>query len=221
MWQDLFDTLQDQGFVIIAVALDANPEDARPWIDQATPTYPVLIDRDHVVADLYNLVNVPQAVWIDEVGQIVRPPETAGVYEAFRSLDRTTMTVPESETAKAKSARAVYLAALRDWVTNGRESAFVMSGAEGRAQTSLPSTESAEAHTIFRLALYLLRIGRQEEAQRHAMEASHLNPKSWAMWRQFAEKTDAGLAASPAFWERVEALGDARYYPPPPIPDMP
>ena len=51
----------------------------------ARPTYPCLIDRDHHVADLYNLVNVPQAVWIDEHGRIVRPPETAGSTDGFRA----------------------------------------------------------------------------------------------------------------------------------------
>ena len=51
---------------------------ARPWIEAAKPDYPCLIDRDHHVADLYNMVNVPQAVWIDEEGRIVRPPENAG-----------------------------------------------------------------------------------------------------------------------------------------------
>ena len=64
MWQALFESLADQPFVVIAVALD-QPEAARAWIEAASPTYPCLIDRDHHVADLFNLVNVPQAVWID------------------------------------------------------------------------------------------------------------------------------------------------------------
>ena len=48
----------------IAVAID-QPEAARPWIEGARPSYPCLVDRDHHLTDLYNLVNVPQAVWID------------------------------------------------------------------------------------------------------------------------------------------------------------
>ena len=46
--------------------MDSDIEAARIWVDEAKPTYPVLIDQQHVLSDLYNMVNVPQAVWIDE-----------------------------------------------------------------------------------------------------------------------------------------------------------
>ena len=63
MWQELYASLKDRGFVVIAVALDSRPADPLPWIEAARPTYPCLIDRDHRVAALYGMVNVPQAVW--------------------------------------------------------------------------------------------------------------------------------------------------------------
>ena len=78
VWQDLYSGLQEQNFIIIAVAMDSRADAARPWIEAAAPTYPALIDRDHRVAELYNMVNVPQAVWINEAGRIVRPAENAG-----------------------------------------------------------------------------------------------------------------------------------------------
>ena len=56
----------------------------------AVPTYPCLIDEGHVVAELYNMTNVPMAVWIDEQGQIVRPVEAAGASDGFRTMDRAT-----------------------------------------------------------------------------------------------------------------------------------
>jgi len=93
VWQSLFGDMKDHGFTVLAVALD-QPETARPWIEAAAATYPCLIDRDHHLADLYNMVNVPQAVWIDEEGRIVRPPETAGSMDAFRAMDRKTFTIP-------------------------------------------------------------------------------------------------------------------------------
>ena len=46
----------------------------KAWIDAAQPGYPCLIDRDHHLADLYNLVNVPQAVWIDGKYRLVVHP---------------------------------------------------------------------------------------------------------------------------------------------------
>ena len=62
MWQALYEELRDRRFVVIAVALDKSAEDARPWIEKAAPTYPALVDTQHVVADLYNIVNVPTAL---------------------------------------------------------------------------------------------------------------------------------------------------------------
>ena len=33
--------------------------------------YPCLVDLDHLTAELYNLVNGPQAFWINEAGRMV------------------------------------------------------------------------------------------------------------------------------------------------------
>ena len=35
------------------------------------------------------------------------------------------------------------------------------------------------------------------------------------MWRQAADLQEVGKASGPGFWERVKALGDRLYYPPP------
>lgn len=63
MWQALYDEVKDADFMIIAVAEESRGADtAREWIEAAQPGYVTLIDREHHVADLYNMVNVPQAV---------------------------------------------------------------------------------------------------------------------------------------------------------------
>ena len=81
--------------MIVAVAEDSRgAEQVRPWIEQAKPTYWSLIDLEHRVASLYGMVNVPRAVWIDEEGRIVRPPETAGSTDHFRRMDAKTQTTP-------------------------------------------------------------------------------------------------------------------------------
>lgn len=221
MWQALYGELAGNGFTVIAVALDSEPDAARPWIEAARPTYPAVIDRDHVTAALYNLVNVPQAVWIDENGTIVRPPETAGAYEAFRSRDPRTSEVAPEEAEKRDTARRLYLDAVRDWVAKGAQSRFVMTAPDARAHLPATTPDIVWAHAWFRLGQHLLRRGRTAEARRHLAEASRRHPESWAIWRQAAEKNAAGLAAGPDFWARVHALGERRYYPPPPMAGMP
>ncbi len=213
MWQSLFADLKDRNFVVVAVAMDV-PEAARPWIEAAKPAYPCLIDRDHYVADLYNMVNVPQAVWIDEDGRIVRPPETAGASDAFRRMDRVTKQMTPDQLAERKHTRTTYLAAIRDWVLKGPASEFAFDAASARARLDLPDAATAEAHAHFRLAQHLLRSGKSDEAAVHFAEASQLHPDSWTIWRQAAEKDATGLASGPEFWARVDALKERPYYRP-------
>jgi hypothetical protein len=209
----LFDELKARGFIVLAIALDQT-EAARPWIEAAAATYPCLIDRDHHVAALYNLVNVPQAVWIDEQGRIARPPETAGSTDGFRAMDRKTFTMPEAAMAERTRVKGLYLDAVRDWARHGAASRHVLDA--GRAAARLPRTDGsiAEAHARWRLGAQLLRQGQADEAQALMAEASRLHPDSWAMWRQAAAKDARGLAAGPAFWARVDALGNRPYYAP-------
>ena len=213
VWQSLFADLKDRAFVVVAVAMDV-PEAARPWIEAAKPTYPCLIDRNHHVADLYNMVNVPQAVWIDEEGRIVRPPENAGSSDTFRRMNRVTKQMTPEQLAEREHIKTTYVAAVRDWVLKGPASEFIFDAASARARLRLPDAAIAEAHAHFRLAEHLLRRGKNDEAVVHFAEASRLHPDSWTIWRQAAKKDATGLASGPEFWARVDALGDRPYYRP-------
>ena len=219
MWQALWDELNGNGFTIMAVALDTE-EAARPWIERAAPRYPVPIDREHRIPELYGFVNVAQAAWIDEEGRIVRPPETAGRYETFRYRDAAGA-IPDDVAAKHETARRLYYDAIRDWVAKGADSRFVMRPEEARAHLARPTPEIALAHAQIRLAMHLLGLGRAEEAARRMAEASRLHPDSWAIWRQGAPRTEDGFAADESFWQRVNALGERRYYPQTPMEGMP
>jgi hypothetical protein len=213
VWQSLFDELKDHGFTVLAVAMD-QPEAARPWIEAAAPAYPCLIDREHHLADLYNLVNVPQAVWIDEQGRIVRPPETAGSTDGFRAMDRKTFAIPDAVIAERNRIKTLYFDAVRDWAQRGTASVHVLDEGRAAAKLKLPQATIAEAHARFRLGLHLLRQGQTDEAQAQMAEAIRMHPDSWTMWRQAAAKNERGLAAGPAFWARVDALGARPYYEP-------
>ncbi len=221
MWQKLYDELRDLGFVVIAVAMDSRGnEAARPWIEQAKPTYPCLIDRDHLVARLYAMVNVPQAVWIDESGRVVRPTETAATSDAFRAMDRTSFTLPDDARAALSHVRRTYLEAVRDWVRRGGASAAVPSEAERRRRAPVVDERIALASAHFRLGQFLVAHGQREEGLATLRRATELHPESWNFWRQSADLDRVGTSGGPGFWARVDALGSGRYYAPIDLPGL-
>jgi hypothetical protein len=213
VWQALYDELKDKGFMVVAVAEESRGADhARTWIEQAKSAYWQLIDADHRLSDLYNLVNVPQAVWIDEQGKIVRPPETAGSTDHFRRMDLKTRTMSPEDQAERLAARQAYLDAVRAWVNSGEHA---LPADAARAALPKVTQEIAEAHARFRLGVWLRAHGNPVEGDRQMNTASSLHPASWSIWRQAADIDEVGKASGPDFWKRVQALGDRAYYPPP------
>lgn len=207
--------------MVVAVAMDATSDAARPWIEAARPSYVCLVDHDHRVAELYNMVNVPQAVWIDEGGHVVRPVESAGAFEGFRAMDRATRKVPDEVAAVTSRAKGTYVDAVRDWVTRGSSSVHAFSPAQAAARLALPNESVARAHAHFRLGQYLRRRGDRGGARVQFEEARRLHPDSWNIWRQTAAVDGRGLASGPEFWARVDALGSRRYYAPVDMEGMP
>ena len=216
MWQELFDSLKTENFAIVAVAEESRgAEHARQWIELAKATYWCLIDVDHRVASLYGMVNVPQCVWIDETGRIVRPPETAGSTDHFRRMDLVTRTLPAEDQAARLATRAAYLDAVADWVRMGRHA---LDASETKAKLPAVTPDMALADACFRLGVWLRRHGRETDAVSFLEKASRLHPDSWNIWRQAADLEEVGKASGPEFWDRVRALGDRPYYPPPDLP---
>ena len=216
MWQALYEEMQDRGLVILSVALDSGgARTTAPWIRAANPTYPCLIDERHLVADLYGMVNVPNAVWIDETGRIVRPAETAGASDSFRAhLDRTTKQMSGEGLAQREQSRTAYFDALRDWVARGAASPFALAPDDARRRLPIVTEDHVRAAAHFRLGQYLHGAGDRAAALPHLAEARRLHPESWSYRRQTWEIEEPGKAGSPTFWAAVDALGDRPYYPP-------
>ena len=242
MWQALYEELAPKGLEIIAIALDtAGVPAVREWIRPsdlgsrpkemldlmgwdaslasraAVPKYTCLIDERHITSELYDFVNVPMSVWIDERGRIVRPSESAGAGDSFRKLDPATFSLPADAAAAGKRRRSVYVDALRDWVAKGEKSEHVLSAEEARARIEGPSDKEAQAAVEYRLGEFLFHTGRLEAAKPHLAEAVRLHPSSWS-YRRNHHMLDPGavgeLNAGPEFWEAVQALGDKPYYRP-------
>lgn len=221
----MYDDVIDEDFIIIAVAQESRGEEtAREFIEEAGATYVTLIDQEHHVADLYNMVNVPQSVWIDESGQIVRPAETGGSHDGWRAMNREDMSIPDEAAALIAKAQETYVNAVRDWAVSGASSKHAFNAEQARAHLDLPNDDVALANANFRLGRYLDSIGKKEEAQQFLTTASDLRPESWNIYRQamnLKELGPMGLAADEAFFARVDALGSGRYYPPPDLEDYP
>jgi len=165
-WQELHAELEPHGFTLISVALDRSADDARQWVEAALATHPTLIDPEHILASLYRMTNVPTAVWIDENGRIVRPPDVAFPNDQLREIHGV-----ES---------GPFLAALRAWVKEDRLPHGVE---ETRERQIVPSPEEELARVEFALAWQLHKSGRGDAAERHFVRAEELAPMDFTIRR--------------------------------------
>jgi peroxiredoxin len=193
-WQRLQDELADSGLKLFSVALDADPEDARPWIDAASPSYPVAVDTAHVTAERYGITNVPSVVWIDENDRIVKPPTIAPGDDQFR------------EFTKIDSEQHHDL--LRAWVREGTlpES----SDAAPPVRTDAEQQALAER----RVAAHLQRRGLAEAALAHLARAQELAPWDWTVRRGGIAMTGGDPFLGDEFlefWEKWDAEGRPGY----------
>lgn len=232
MWQALRTELHPAGVEIVTVALDTGGADAaRPWIEAAHPSHPSLIDAGHVTDELFGFVNVPNAVWIDEQGVIVRPAHAAHV----RPSPMREMEIPEGlgrigemlgEVKKIRTDVDTYVTAMRDWAAQGASSPFALSPVEVIARSRPRPAAHAEAAAAFELGQHLWRAGEGEAAVGWFRRAHALHPENWTYKRQAwtLATTEAGqpsdLIQGPTdlyegnWLDDVRAVGAERYYEP-------
>jgi hypothetical protein len=228
VWQELRTRLHPRGVEIVTVALDVDVEAARPFIEAAKPEHPSLIDQGHSLDERFGVVNVPNGLWIDEDGTIVRPAEPAfpgrnPVLEQLRTVDITTL--PPETAAMLAEARKIrtdpegYLAMLLDWVDHGASSRYALSAEEVVRRSQPRATDEALAAAEFELGEHLHRSGDHAAAIPHWRAAHRLFPANWTYKRQAWELEDPMRqgrtdAYDGSWFEDVQKIGAENYYPP-------
>lgn len=194
--------------MVITVALDRCNDDPRPFIERASPTHPALIDTGHRLTELYNVINVPTILWIDEEGRIVRPADCQFGTDTFTQFHG--------------KQSGPYLDMIRRWVRDGEEA---MTPEEARAQQLAPTQETQLARAERALAWRLHERGDAAAAARHFERAGELSPRDWTIRRgslpiqgedpfgpKFFELAGAGAPEYPM--EQVTKTRDPDFEPP-------
>jgi hypothetical protein len=145
--------LHPLGFELVDVCLEmAGAEVARPFVEAAGSTHPSLIDETHQMDARFGVTNIPQVIWIDEEGMIVRPPEPGAPMPVGEDALNVIKLI-----GGGTEERERYVARLRDWVHKGPASEFALSPDEVIAQSRPRSLAASEAAAHFELAQHLWR----------------------------------------------------------------
>ena len=151
---------------MVSVAFDDSVDAAREWFDAADPhpNYPVLLDREHLLGELYGIVNVPTVIWIDEDDRIVRPCVIVPGDDLFKDFTGIDSTVHHNQ--------------LRAWVRDG-----VLPPQSEREHAVVPTPEEQLARVERRVGAHLARAGRTDAAEQHFARAAELAPMNWTIRR--------------------------------------
>ena len=207
MWQDLRNELHPLGLEVVTVGLDTvGPDACRPFIEAAGPEHPSLIDRHHAMAELFGVINIPNSVWIDERGIIVRPAEAAPPPQRAERPPRggeapVRLQKMASEASKIRLEADGYHAALRDWVANGADSEFALDPETVVTRSQPRDADAARGTAHFELATYLETEGHHDAAVAHFREAHRLVPDNFSYKRQAWSLEPGGEGPLARFWQ--------------------
>ena len=185
MWQALHAQLESAGVTVVTVALDLDPDKARPWIEAAAPTHPSLIDSEHRIDELFGISNVPMAVWIDEAGTIVRNAEAAALEASKYAAIEITDDFPEpikavlTEMKQLPDVGEAYRAAIVDWAEHGADSRFALGPDEVVRRSQPRPVEHSRAAACFEIGRHLYEQGHGQAAITWWKQAHRLFPDNW------------------------------------------
>ena len=150
---------------------------------------------------LFGVVNIPNVVWIDEAGMIVRQPEPGWpggrqefpkeMLEGMPDLGKAHGAPDEPADGPGMWAvlgsgqdRMSYPDAIRDWVTKGDASEFVLSPDEVVARSEPRNAAMSKGAAHFELANHLWQAGNRDAAIEHFNACHRLQPDNWTYKRQ-------------------------------------
>jgi hypothetical protein len=218
--------LHGQGIEIITVGLEMGGADVlRPIVEAANPEHPSLVDATHQMDALFGVTNIPQVLWIDENGFIVRPPERGS--PAPQPTDDPFAIFVFELMARGTTHPEWYGDRIRDWVQKGADSEWVMSPDQVVAASHPRDTTVSEAAAHFALAQHHWTVEGFSPRTLHHFERAHtLQPdnitykrQAYSAWsfaktpEDLARFTQSPAAGEEADWPFVsEFFADAKEY---------
>jgi len=239
VWQALRGELHPLGVEFVTVGIDAaGVDECRPYIEAAQPEHPSLVDTEHRMAELFGVVNIPNGVWIDEQGTIVRPAEPASPHPASAERPYRPMEgLPEHMNEIMDEASRIqvdgrYVDMVRDWAGNGAQSPYALAPDEVVRRSRPRDRSAAEGQAHLELGAALWARGDQHGAEAHWREAHRLDPVNFTAKRQAWSLAVPEAGDFARFWQgpmpgqedewpyesdwlgEVRAFGAENYYPP-------
>jgi hypothetical protein len=177
-------------------------DSARQWVEEAGAEHPSLVDTDHQLDALFGVVNVPNVIWIDEDGLIVRPPEPGWAapvkYPEWLSsrLEEQVRKALEDAAAEGREPvdprrtmaggqdRDAYADAVRDWAHHGPASRFAMTPEQVIEASQPRDPHRSEAAARFDLGRHLWKTGDHAAAIEQWRRCHELQPDNWTYKRQ-------------------------------------
>lgn len=130
------------------------------------------------------------AVWIDEVGTIVRNAESASIERSpLRDMD-IPVDLPERRRRMLTEVKAIpddaeaYRAAIADWAARGADSSYALTPEEVIARSRPRGAAEAEAAACFELGQHLRATIGDDAAVAWWRRAHQLDPGNWTYKRQ-------------------------------------
>jgi hypothetical protein len=187
--------LHPLGLEIVDVCLEmGGPEIARQYVDEAGSTHPSLIDRAHLLDARFGVTNIPMVMWIDEAGQIVRPPQPASPPAVGKAAERSAKITNDADRREAYADR------IRDWVAKGAASEYVFGPEEVIARSQPRSLDESVAAAHFELAQHIWQLeGLSARAVSHFNAAHELAPTNITYKRQAYSALGVERSGDPEF----------------------